>query len=495
MSTPQNENDLQQQAYHHVIFAEEEQSEGDFHELVKKLKTIRHYGIKKVIHLALGFFFLFAAYNTIQNYVTTLLPGCLGFTSLCVLYVSVCPSLLLAPGICARLGDKWTLVIGAMCYSIWIASLTRPDIPSLVMGASVVIGFGAAILWVAQGTYLTKQGDETNRGRLAGTFWGIFQLSGIVGNFGSYFVIYGSANDDDNDNNSTTKKVDGTELYMIGLIMSLVSAFVFACLSPAETFKNSKEILNNMMENDDESQPSIRDVQPDVSTPLVVDTDEATKHFAPLKSLRKEWKQLANRKHLLLLLSPLLFLTGYELAFVAGEFPLFFAKDKNQTSSVSLVFVFWAFAEVLGSYTIGNISEKIGKTYTLAFGVFIYIIALSITWQLDDDYLAVGTWKNISILAYIAGTFYGFADCTFNVIVLAKLGDLFPDNGSHGAFTIFQFLQNIGSALMFGIPVLFSNDHSESCSASNQSNMLRMVIIGSQGFVAMLSLFAFWCLP
>ena len=88
MSTPQNENDLQQQAYHHVIFAEEEQSEGDFHELVKKLKTIRHYGIKKVMHLALGFFFLFAAYNTIQNYVTTLLPGCLGFTSLCVLYVS-----------------------------------------------------------------------------------------------------------------------------------------------------------------------------------------------------------------------------------------------------------------------------------------------------------------------------------------------------------------------------------------------------------------------
>ena len=115
--------------------------------------------------LTLGFFFV-CRIQYHPNYVTTLLPGCLGFTSLCVLYVSVCPSLLLAPGICASIGDKWTLVLGALCYSIWIASLTRPDIPSLVIAASVIIGFGAAILWVAQGTYLTRQGDETNRGRL-----------------------------------------------------------------------------------------------------------------------------------------------------------------------------------------------------------------------------------------------------------------------------------------------------------------------------------------
>ena len=480
LSTPPENN----QTYHHVLFAEEEQSEGDFHELVNKLQAVRRQGMRKVVHLALGFFFLFAAYNTIQNYVTTLLPGCLGFTSLCVLYVSVCPSLLLAPGICASIGDKWTLVLGALCYSIWIASLTRPDIPSLVIAASVIIGFGAAILWVAQGTYLTKQGDETNRGRLAGTFWGIFQISGIVGNFGSYFIVNGAS--------ETTKT--GGELYVIGLIMALVAALVFAFLGPVNQLAQNKEALSEWLD-DNGSQPSIRDVQPDVSTPLVDMKSTKKGAFAPLQSLRKEWKQLSNRKGILLCLSPLLFLTGYELAFVSGEFPLFFAKDKNQTSSVSLVFVFWACAEVLGSYTIGSISEKIGKTHTLAFGVFIYIIALSITWQLDDDYLAVGTWNHISILSYIAGTCYGFADCTFNIIVLAKLGDIFPDDGSHGAFTIFQFLQNFGSALMFGIPVLFSDRNVHSCSANHQSNMLRMVIIGSQGFFAVLSLVCFWCLP
>ena len=182
------------------------------------------------------------------------------------------------------------------------------------------------------------------------------------------------------------------------------------------------------------------------------------KAFAPLQSLRKNGSSWLVQTHFAMPVA-IVFLTGYELAFVSGEFPCSL-QTEDQTSSVSLVFVFWACAEVLGSYTVGSISEKIGKTHTLAFGVFIYIIALSITWQLDDDYLAVGTWNHISILSYIAGTCYGFADCTFNIIVLAKLGDIFPDDGSHGAFAIFQFLQNFGSALMFGIQCCFRTEMS-----------------------------------
>ena len=65
-----------------------------------------------------------------------------------------------------------------------------------------------------------QQGDETNRGRLAGTFWGYFKISGIVGNFGSYFIV--------NSANETAKTGGG--LYVIGLIMALVAALVFACL-------------------------------------------------------------------------------------------------------------------------------------------------------------------------------------------------------------------------------------------------------------------------
>ena len=89
--------------------------------------------------------------------------------------------------------------------------------------------------------------------------------------------------------------------------------------SSQSTISKNKEALSELLD-DNGSQPSIRDVQPDASTPLVDMKSAKEKAFAPLQSLRKEWKQLVGRKRILLCLSPLLFLTGYELAFVSGGF-------------------------------------------------------------------------------------------------------------------------------------------------------------------------------
>lgn len=59
---------------------------------------------------------------------------------------------------------------------VYIASLIK-IIPAVVYAASVVIGIGAALLWVAQGAFLTKCSDDETRGRNSGLFWGMFQLS------------------------------------------------------------------------------------------------------------------------------------------------------------------------------------------------------------------------------------------------------------------------------------------------------------------------------
>ena len=86
LNTPSENN----QTYHHVLFAEEEQSEGDFHELVNKLRAVRRQGMKKVVHLALGFFFCLP--HTIPSRIMSLLC-CqdLGFhVSMCL--VCVCLS-------------------------------------------------------------------------------------------------------------------------------------------------------------------------------------------------------------------------------------------------------------------------------------------------------------------------------------------------------------------------------------------------------------------
>lgn len=157
-----------------------------------------------VLTVSVAFLMLFLAYNSLQNYATSLLPGHLGAESLAVLYVSVCAFVFSAPHIASRLGEKWTMVVGAICYLVYMASLLH-IIRAVVLAAAVVIGicwhllgpiltqrslgFGAAILWVAVGSYITKSASAQELGKVNGIFWGVFQFSQIFGNLGAYLVF------------------------------------------------------------------------------------------------------------------------------------------------------------------------------------------------------------------------------------------------------------------------------------------------------------------
>ena len=60
-------------------------------------------GRRNIVFLGTAFFFLFAAYNTAQNLVTTVLPDGLGFYSLCIVYAAVCIVKPFAPSIVVKL--------------------------------------------------------------------------------------------------------------------------------------------------------------------------------------------------------------------------------------------------------------------------------------------------------------------------------------------------------------------------------------------------------
>ena len=60
------------------------------------------------------------------------------------------PSLLIR-----RLGVKWSLVLSVLCYSFYIAAQFYPEFYTLVPTA-VVLGMGAAPLWIAKCSYLTQ---------------------------------------------------------------------------------------------------------------------------------------------------------------------------------------------------------------------------------------------------------------------------------------------------------------------------------------------------
>ena len=49
-------------------------------------------------------------------------------------------------------------------------------------GLSAVLGVGAAIIWTAQGVFLTQNSDETTMSRNSGIFWAMLQFSMVIGN-------------------------------------------------------------------------------------------------------------------------------------------------------------------------------------------------------------------------------------------------------------------------------------------------------------------------
>ena len=73
--------------------------------------------------LSLAFLLCFTAYNSLQNYITSLLPGNLGNESLSVLSCSLCVCVFFAPSIARLLGEKSTMLLGAACYVIYMGSL------------------------------------------------------------------------------------------------------------------------------------------------------------------------------------------------------------------------------------------------------------------------------------------------------------------------------------------------------------------------------------
>ena len=92
-----------------------------------------------IVTVSLGFLVLFSAYNSLQNFATSLLPGNLGNVSLAILYISVCFFVFTAPRIVGRLGEKTAIMLGAACYVVYMASCIHV-IYGVVLAAAVVIG-------------------------------------------------------------------------------------------------------------------------------------------------------------------------------------------------------------------------------------------------------------------------------------------------------------------------------------------------------------------
>ncbi|KHJ85797.1 hypothetical protein OESDEN_14468, partial [Oesophagostomum dentatum] len=153
-----------------------------------------------IIQLGFAFFTVFSAFNS-QGFVEiSVLRGISqhdpasgitqnsGYYSLAIIYFVFTVCNLIAPPIISVLGAKWAQVLGAACYTSFMIQFLFVN-AWLLYVFSAVLGFGAAVIWTANGAYLVQFSRSGKMGRNSGILWAMLQTSLVAGAIFLFFVL------------------------------------------------------------------------------------------------------------------------------------------------------------------------------------------------------------------------------------------------------------------------------------------------------------------
>lgn len=149
--------------------------------------------LKNVVAVSFGFVFLFTSFQSLTNLQSTLNKDeGIGTGGLSIVYGALVVSCMFVPSfVISHIGCKWTIAASMVCYVLYMAANFHA-VWGLIVPASIILGLGAAPLWSAKCTYLTrtavwyakltdaKEDDVINR--FFGFFFMVFQTSELIKN-------------------------------------------------------------------------------------------------------------------------------------------------------------------------------------------------------------------------------------------------------------------------------------------------------------------------
>jgi MFS family permease len=109
--------------------------------------------------------------------------------------------------------------------------------------ASAMLGVGAAIIWTAQGSFLSKCSDETTISRNSGIFWAMLQMSMFFGNLFVYFQFQGKTHIDEHTR---------TLVFSVLIGVGILGFFFLTALRPLE----NTHVTHHTDTDDDLEKPS-----------------------------------------------------------------------------------------------------------------------------------------------------------------------------------------------------------------------------------------------
>ncbi|KAK5581446.1 hypothetical protein RB653_001479 [Dictyostelium firmibasis] len=338
------------------------------------------------VHCAIGFLFIFFGYSPTQSLITNLHQNN-GSIGLALLYFSFAIGCFIAPVVLKKIGLIKSLTIAGITYGIFIfCSITGVAVlEGLFLPASILIGFGAGLLWTSQPVYVSRNAPtEKELGLYSGMFQTIYSIGSIVGN-----AISGTLQNED---------VNPT------IILSILgSSTFFGCIILA----------------------FLRRVDPIVPTPRKTLSKTFTGAFMIFK----------DRKFLFLI--PLLIVQGQSQSYFYETFNGIIGLDRVGFISVTMGIV-----SVIGSSIWGRVHDKVksGKKLLAIIMGILYLISLTL--------LSFANYFDQIPMFYVIAAINGMFDSLQTILIFVTIASLYP-NDNVSAFSASRFLMSISTGIAF----------------------------------------------
>ena len=388
--------------------------------------------ILKLIWMSFFYLLVFIAFNGTQSIMTSLI-GEMASYSLSILYISFTAcSLLASTGLVIVLTPKWALVLGSIIYTAFIAANINPMYATL-MPLALFLGLAASLVWAAQGSYLTTvaishamslgRSPRSSIGLFTGIFWGIFMLSVMVGNLISSLILAGDST------GSSSGAVSSSDFLVVGdVVRSDKQKLLFYCYVVIACV----------------GVIGLAFLPPPVPKGFKLDYSELGTKKKKTTCQKIMGTLTLFKEPKMALLIPFFLLSGFEQAFLYGDFTAGFVKVNHGVEMVGYVMCVLGVVDSLCSMLFGRLTNVLGLRFVGAFG----IIGFSL-FVITIGFFRENTFAKTLPAAFMWAILLGASDsCLSNVFLNSTLGFLFSDS-SEAAFSCFKTFQAGGTGVLF----------------------------------------------
>lgn len=389
----------------------------------------------------LCFFLVFSGWSAVSNIVTST-HGHVGSYSLSIVYLTLTISNLITAKLISKYPPKIIMTFSSLGYCLCIAANISDFPPIIIYLSSLLVGFGAACIWVSQQLYITQCANyyEINNNH---------ELNSKLGYFnGLFYMIY------------NFKKIVGPAIGAISLslgasISSMYSILTFLCLCGGLGFLTLKPLQDkNKNNHNDEKEENVGLLESDdtnnndENNKEEID-DEVKINLSVTQSIYKIFKLWNNP--LLWKLVPYTIFAGMDASFVSGVFPLLINGTQNKFYMIS----YGGIVLSVFSIIIGKLSDKFGRLSIMIFAGFcqciVYAYIMSINFDdNNNDKSKVPLWHILILSTLIAMSQSGY---------LTQLSAIYPiilQSREAEVFANLKLFQSLSQGITFYIQSLIT---------------------------------------